>query len=236
MDYHFELRLTYVAFKSRNLKGNDFLSVSQLLVKLNHLVIFMIACTLSSCVDEDKKDFNSKKGNIPAVELKIDPPKIKCKAKHGKNYKLMSYAASAKDKAPTNMLDHLLWQVAGHEYKNGWYLHLYLEESSENCKYLLDALLANNVEINAQRIKNTNQLFEFFEKKNLIKERSIEELKLGDILFWETSKLNLAVVSQLTGDYNEKLFIANQNDGPVLFSHFEIKEKIYTVRLLNEKQ
>ena len=111
-----------------------------------------------------------------------------------------------------------------------------LKETSQNCKYLLDALLANNVEIDAQRIKNTNQLFEFFKNKKLINERSIEELKLGDILFWETSKLNLAVVSQLTGDYNEKLFIANLFDGPVLFSHFEIKEKIYTVRLLNEKQ
>lgn len=203
---------------------------------LNSLWLLIAIIFLSSCSSKENHITGSVSKKVMESELKIDPPKIKCKAKHGKNYTLMSHAASSKDKAPTNMLDHLLWQVAGHEYKNGWYLHLYLEETSENCKYLLDALLANNVEIDAQRIKNTNQLFEFFEKKNLIKERSIEELKLGDILFWETSKLNLAVVSQLTGDYNEKLFIANLFDGPVLFSHFEIKEKIYTVRLLNEKQ
>jgi hypothetical protein len=208
-----------------------FISVSQLLIKSNPLII-IIACFLSSCGVEIKEDW---KENQHTVKLKIDPPKIKYTLTHGKNYTLR-HSHEFGEKAPSNMLDHLHWQVAQHNYNKGWYLHLDLKETSQNCKYLLDALLANNVEIDAQRIKNTNQLFEFFKKKKLIKERSIEELKLGDILFWETSKLNLAVVSQLTGDYNEKLFIANLIDGPVLFSHFASKEKIYTVRLLNEQK
>jgi hypothetical protein len=203
---------------------------------LNSFWFLIAIILLSTCSRQENEITVRESKKVIESKLKIDPPKIKYTLTHGKNYTLRRYAAFAKDKAPTNMLDHLLWQVAGHNYKNRWYLHLDLKETSQNCNYLLDALLANNVEIDAQRIKNTNQLFEFFKKKNLIKERSIEELKLGDILFWETSKLNLAVVSQLTGDYNEKLFIANLIDGPVLFSHFEIKEKIYTVRLLNEKQ
>lgn len=187
---------------------------------------------ITSCNNKDNQRTSFKLKKKRRSELHIDPPKIKCTVTHGKNYTLR-HSNEFSDKAHVNMLDHLHWQIANHKYSNGWYLHLKIKETSENCKYLLEALLANNVDLDTQRVMNTTQLYQFFKKKDILKERSIEELKPGDILFWETSKINLAIVSHLVGENKKDLFIADLYDGPVLFSRLEVKNNVMTARLLN---
>jgi hypothetical protein len=158
---------------------------------------------------------------------------------HGKNYNL--YFSSEQ---PKNFLDHLKWQVSNTQKqlrsKNSWFLHLFLEETDTNCSYISKAFISNNINLEKKfeqegiapsKQLSSNQLFEFFKNKKMILHLNKEQLKQGDIIFWRTKKMNVAVISDLNPYHNKNLIIANQGEGPLLYEDINIEDQLMVVRL-----
>lgn len=158
---------------------------------------------------------------------------------HGKNYNL--YFSSEQ---PKNFLDHLKWQVSNTQKqlrsKNSWFLHLFLEETDTNCSYISKAFISNNINLEKKfeqegiapsKQLSSNQLFEFFKNKKMILFLNKEQLKQGDIIFWRTKKMNVAVISDLNPYHNKNLIIANQGEGPLLYEDIYTEDQLMVVRL-----
>jgi hypothetical protein len=160
---------------------------------------------------------------------------------HGKNYNL--YFSSEQ---PKNFLDHLKWQVSNTQKQlklssiNSWFLHLFLEETDTNCSYISKAFISNNINLEKKfeqegiapsKQLSSNQLIEFFKNKKMILYLNKEQLKQGDIIFWRTKKMNVAVISDLNPYHNKNLIIANQGEGPLLYEDINTEDQLMVVRL-----
>lgn len=160
---------------------------------------------------------------------------------HGKNYNL--YFSSEQ---PKNFLDHLKWQVSNTQKQlklrsiNSWFLHLFLKETDTNCSYISKAFISNNINLEKKfeqegiapsKQLSSNQLFEFFKNKKMILYLNKEQLKQGDIIFWRTKKMNVAVISDLNPYHNKNLIIANQGEGPLLYEDINTEDQLMVVRL-----
>lgn len=59
-----------------------------------------------------------------------------------------------------------------------------------------------------------------------------EQLKQGDIIFWRTKKMNVAVISDLNPYHYKNLIIAKAiEEGPLLYEDINTEDQLMVVRL-----
>lgn len=209
---------------------------------MKHLLPYILFLTLfSKCTNT-----STKKTTHIIEPLAISKPTSRVNVDyhltHGKHYHL--YFSSEQ---PKNFLDHLKWQVSNTGNKlsrkntlNGWNIEYYLEETDTDCSYISKAFISNNINLEKKfeqegiapsKQLSSNQLFEFFKNKKMILYLNKEQLKQGDIIFWRTKKMNVAVISDLNPYHYKNLIIANQGEGPLLYEDINTEDELMVVRL-----